>query len=66
MKVFTKNGLVERDLLVVKDVITEEPNCRIIATEWYLKSNPDGEHVRRDCNVNIFSGQPIFGDQGAL
>ena len=66
MKIITKNGLVERDDLIVRDVIIEEPNCRIIATEWFLKSDPDGEFVRRDVNVNIFSGQSIFSEEGTV
>lgn len=62
MKVFTKNGLVDRDLLTVTDIITEEPNARIIATEWHL----DGELVRRDVNVNILAGQALCGEQGEV
>lgn len=52
MKVITTKGLVERSLLIVKDIVTEEANCRIIATEWYLQD----ELVRRDVNVNILAG----------
>lgn len=62
MLIYTTKGLVERDQLEVKDVISEEDNARVIATEWYL----NGELVRRDVNVNILREQSIFSEQGAV
>jgi hypothetical protein len=61
-QVYTAVGLVDRDKLEIKDVISEEPNCRVFATEWYL----DGAMVRRDVNVNVFSGLSFDGKQGEL
>ncbi len=62
MKVHTTKGLVDRDLLTVTDIVSDEPNARVTATEWHL----DGELVRRDVNVNILQGQAVFGDQSEL
>ena len=62
MKVHTTKGLVDRDLLTVTDIVSDEPNARVTATEWHL----DGELVRRDVNVNILQGQAAFGDQSEL
>ncbi len=62
MKVYTKNGLVDRDLLTVTDVTTNEPNARITATEWYL----DGELVRRDVHVNVLTPQAMGTEQGGI
>ena len=56
-KVHTVLGLVERDQLTVKDVISEDNSSRVIATEWYL-----GEQlVRRDVNVNVLVGISFEG-----
>lgn len=52
MLVTTTKGLVEREALTVKDVISEEDSARVTATEWYLGD----ELVRRDVNVNILCG----------
>ena len=60
--VLTSKGLIERDRLVVKDIITEEENSRAIATEWFL----DGELVKRDATVTIFSGLAMLGEQSPL
>jgi hypothetical protein len=60
--VHTTKGLIDRDLLEVKDIITDEDNAHVIATEWFL----DGELVRRDVAVSILSGQAIAGEQGEL
>ena len=60
--VLTSKGLIERDRLVVNDIITEDENSRSIATEWFL----DGELVKRDATVSILSGLPLFGEQSAL
>jgi hypothetical protein len=62
MLVYTKLGLIERARLEVKDIVVEEDNARVTATEWYL----DGELVRRDVNVNILRGLSVLGDQAKV
>ena len=57
--VHTAIGPVSRDRLQVRDVVTDEDNARIIATEWLF----DGEIVRRDVAVSILQGQAVFGEQ---
>jgi hypothetical protein len=64
--VHTIHGLIDRDALVTKDIITEGPNDRSIATEWRLKSDPDGECVKREVWVSMLSGQAVFGDQAEI
>lgn len=65
MQVHTEKGLIDREKLEMKDVITEghDPNTgsnwRAIATEWYL----DGELVRRDAAVSILSGVTMNSEQ---
>lgn len=61
-KVETTKGLIDRDLLEVRDVITEDENSRAIATEWLL----DGELVRRDVALSLLSGQALFSEQQEL
>ena len=61
-QVHTIKGLIERSLLVATDIISEEDNARVIATEWHL----DGELVRRDVAVSILAGQAVFGGQGEI
>lgn len=61
-QVHTTKGLVDRNLLKVKDIVSDEPNARVIATEWHL----DGELVRRDVAVSILSGHALAGDQAEL
>lgn len=59
--VFTTKGIVERDLLEAKDVVMEDENARVIATEWYL----NGELVRRDGFVNLLrSGSAMNVESG--
>lgn len=61
-KVHTILGLVDRNDLIIKDVISEDDSSRIIATEWYL-----GEQlVRRDVNVNVLVGISFNGTQEGL
>ncbi len=60
MLVQTNKGLIDRDLLNVKDVAEDHENARIIATEWFL----DGELVRRDVNVNILRSVTLEDEQG--
>ena len=55
-------GPVERERLVVEDIVTEEPDKRIIATEWRL----DGEIVKRDVWACILHGQALTGEQAEL
>lgn len=62
MLVLTSKGLIEREQLRVVDVVSEEDNARVIATEWYLGD----DLVRRDVNVNILRGQSILGEQGEM
>lgn len=58
-QVYTSKGLIDRNRLTVKDVITEEPNARVVASEWYL----DEELVRRDAAVSILAPQDITAQQ---
>lgn len=60
MVVATTKGLVDRSLLEVRDIVTEEETSRIIATEWYL----DGELVRRDVWVSLLVGVEMAGAGG--
>ena len=60
--VHTTKGMIDRHRLVVTDVVSDEDNARVTATEWHL----DGELVRRDVNVNILQGQAVFGDQAEV
>jgi hypothetical protein len=62
MLVHTTKGLVDRDQLQAKDIITEEDNARVIATEWFLGE----ELVRRDVHVSILRGQSVFGEAAQL
>lgn len=48
MKVLTIKGEVDREKLVAKDIVVENGDARVTATEWYLT----GELVRRDVWVN--------------
>lgn len=60
MLVQTNKGLIDRDLLHVKDVAEDHENARVIATEWFL----DGELVRRDVNVSILRSVTLEDEQG--
>ena len=62
MLVHTTKGLIERDQLTTKEVVTEEDNARVTATEWYLGE----ELVRRDVNVNVLRGISLFGEQAKV
>lgn len=61
-QVQTTKGLIDRDLLYVKDVVSDEPNARVIATEWFLGD----ELVRRDVAVSILSGHALAGEQAEI
>lgn len=50
--IITTLGEIDRDKLEVKDVVTEQPGSRAIATEYYFQ----GELVRRDVTVNMTGG----------
>lgn len=58
----TAIGMIERDQLVVKDVVDETENARSVATEWYH----NGALVRRDAHVMILRTQPIGGEQATF
>lgn len=62
MDVLTKNGLIQREKLEVKDTIIEEENSRVFVTEWFH----EGELVRRDVNVNILTGVALAGEQQTM
>lgn len=62
MQVYTAKGILNRDQLTVKDIITEEGDARITSTEWFFGD----ELVRRDVNVNILIGQALNSEQGAI
>lgn len=62
MLVHTTKGLIERDQLEAKDIISEQDNARVIATEWFLGD----ELVRRDVHVSILRGQSVFGEQAKV
>lgn len=62
MKVLTKDGLVDRGELTVKDVVEEHDNARVTATEWYRGD----ELMRRDVNVNILRGHEMGSEQGQV
>lgn len=59
MLIHTTKGLVNRNLLTVTDVVTEEDNARILATEWFMGD----ELVRRDVNVNVLRGLELNSKQ---
>jgi hypothetical protein len=61
-KVHTIKGLIDRDLLTVNDIVSEDDNSRAVATEWFL----DGELVRRDVAVSILRGQALAGEQAEM
>lgn len=61
-QVHTTKGLIERERLIASDIVSEEDNARVIATEWHL----DGELVRRDVAVSILQGQALFGEQAEI
>lgn len=62
MLVHTTHGLLERDLLTVSDIVSDEENARVTATEWRLGD----ELVRRDVHVNLLRGLPLSGEQGQV
>lgn len=60
--VHTTRGLIERERLIATDIVTEEGDARIVATEWHL----GGELVRRDVWVSILQGQALAGEQAEI
>lgn len=60
--VHTTLGLLDRDQLEVKDIVSETDNSRCIRTEWYYQ----GQLVRADGHVAILRTQAIGGEQAAL
>ena len=47
----TTKGLIDDSVLVVKDIVENHENARVVATEWFLND----ELVRRDVNVNVLT-----------
>lgn len=62
MKIYTTRGLIDRDQLTVQDVISDEQNARVTATEWRMGD----ELVRRDVHVNILAPQALGAEQGGV
>lgn len=60
--VLTTKGLIDRAELEVQDIITENENARVFATEW----RHNGELVRRDVNVNVLSGVQLAGEHQTM
>lgn len=56
----TKNGLIDREELVVSDQVHETEDARIIETVWMH----NGEEVRRDATVSILRGLSSLNQQG--
>jgi hypothetical protein len=61
-EVYTIKGLLPRNVLEAKDIITETDNSRCIATEWYY----NGELVRRDAWANVLRTEALAGAQPQL
>ena len=61
-QVQTIKGLIDRDQLEVKDIVTEEGNARVIRTEW----RHNGEIVKADCHVAILCGLSFGGQQAQM
>ena len=62
MKVYTTERLIDREQLEAKDIITEEDNARVVATEWFLGD----KLVRRDVHVSILRGQSLGTEQESM
>jgi hypothetical protein len=60
--VFTKDGLKPRKDLVVKDIIQEHENARVIVTQWFLGE----ELVRQDVYANMLRQPQMQAEQGNL
>lgn len=61
-QVQTTRGLIDRAMLTASDIVSEEDNARVIATEWHLGD----ELVRRDVAVSILHGQALCGEQAEI
>lgn len=55
---------MDRTLLDAKDIVSEEENARVVATEWTERAT--GELVRRDVAVSILTGQSFAGEQAEI
>jgi len=62
MLIQTTEGLLERYALTVRDIVTEEENARVMATEWFLGD----KLVRRDVNVNMLRGLDLNSEQESM
>ena len=60
--VHTTQGLIDRDLLEVTEIVTEGDNHRAIKSVWTL----GGEMVREDLAVSILQGHALAGDPGSF
>ena len=58
----TTKGLIDDSVLVVKDIVENHGNARVVATEWFLND----ELVRRDVNVNVLRGVELCGEQNQI
>jgi hypothetical protein len=58
----TTKGLIDDSVLVVKDIVENHENARVVATEWFLGD----ELVRRDVNVNVLRGVELCGEQNQI
>ena len=62
IKVETAKGLIDRDLLNVRDEVHETADARVIQTIWSIKET--GEDVRVDATVSILRGLTTNNLQG--
>lgn len=62
VQVETRQGLINRDELVVEDVVHETGDARVIQTVWKRKDT--GEEVRTDATVSILRGLSAANQQG--
>lgn len=58
-QVQTIKGLIDRDQLEVREVVSESGNSRQVRTEWFH----NGELVRADGHTMILSGLVLGGEQ---
>lgn len=60
--VMTKVGLLPYEDLEITDIVTEEDNARVIATEYKYK----GEIVKREAWVCLLRPLNLFASEGSL
>lgn len=59
-QVMTIKGLLPYDELEIKDIVTEEDNARVIATEYKYK----GEIVKREAWACLLRPHRLFASEG--